>query len=73
MNETILASHRFQWRYDQGYKLELQANGSKIEAYVEGKQIFAVVIRRINAGRRRGRPCGRHRIDATQAVHITPL
>ena len=73
-DETILASHRFQWRYDQGYKVDLQANGSRIEAYVEGKQIFAVVDTGGStlAGGGVGLVVDTGSI-AAQAVHVTPL
>lgn len=73
-DETILASDRFQWRYDQGYNVDLRANGSRIEAYVEGQQIFAVVDSEGStlAGGGVGLVVDTGSI-ATQAVHITPL
>jgi ADP-ribosylglycohydrolase len=73
-DETILASHPFQWQYDQGYNVDLRANGSKIEAYVAGKQIFAVVDTEGStlAGGGVALVVDTGSI-ATQAVHITPL
>jgi ADP-ribosylglycohydrolase len=73
-DETILASHRFQWQYDQGYNVDLAANGSKIEAFVAGRQIFAVVDTEGStlAGGGVGLVVDTGSI-ATQAVHITPL
>jgi ADP-ribosylglycohydrolase len=73
-DETVLASHRFQWQYDQGYNVDLAANGSKIEAYVAGRQIFAVVDTEGStlAGGGVGLVVDTGSI-ATQAVHITPL
>lgn len=41
--ETILAAARFPWEFDREYEVELQVNGNKIDAYVAGKQMFAVL------------------------------
>jgi len=41
-DETILASDRFPWQFDQKYEIALQVNGDEIEAYVAGKKLFAV-------------------------------
>ena len=41
-DETILAGDRFPWQFDRKYDVGLQVNGNEIEAYVDGRQIFAV-------------------------------
>ncbi|SHG64627.1 ADP-ribosylglycohydrolase family protein [Bradyrhizobium erythrophlei] len=41
-DETILATDRFAWQFDQKYEVALQVDGDKIEAYVAGKKLFAV-------------------------------
>jgi ADP-ribosylglycohydrolase len=41
-DETILAGDRFPWQFDRKYDVGLQVNGNAIEAYVDGRQIFAV-------------------------------
>jgi hypothetical protein len=41
-DETILASDLFPWQFDRKYDVGLQVNGNEIEAYIDGRQIFAV-------------------------------
>jgi ADP-ribosylglycohydrolase len=73
-DETILASDRFQWQYDQGYDVDLQVNGSKIEAHVGGRQILVVVDAEGStlAGGGVGLVVDTGSIS-TRAVRITPL
>jgi len=61
-DETILASHRFR-AIRPGIQAGIAGHGSKIEPMSRESRSLRWLIRRINAGRRRGRPCGRHRID----------
>jgi ADP-ribosylglycohydrolase len=73
-DETLLASERFQWQFDQKYDVDLQVNGRQIEAYVGGKQIFGVLD--TDGSTLTGGGVGLV-VDtgsiATQAVHITGL
>jgi hypothetical protein len=73
-DETILASHRFPWQYDQKYDVAVAISGNKIEAHVAGNQILAVID--TEGSTLTGGGVGLV-VDtgsmATQAVHITPL
>ena len=73
-DETILASERFQWQFDQKYDVDLRVNGRQIEAYVAGKQIFGVLDTEGSTltGGGVGLVVDTGSI-ATQAVHITGL
>lgn len=39
-DETLLASERFDWQYDQTYEVTLEVNGNAISAAIGGKTIF---------------------------------
>jgi len=39
-NETTLAEISFPWKFEQTYTVILQAQGSRLLAWVDGKQVF---------------------------------
>jgi ADP-ribosylglycohydrolase len=72
--ETILANDRFAWELDRPYTLELRLRDTKIEALVDGKELFSV---RDEANLPlQGGAVGLV-VDAgsisTQAVHVSPI
>jgi hypothetical protein len=73
-DENILAGDRFAWELDRPYALELRLRDTRVQAFIDGKEVFSV--RDEDRLPLRGGAVGLV-VDAgsiaTQAVHVSPI